>query len=72
MNQTPHNESDVMPAVEHPFKEMWRMFFRNKAALIGLGMLSIVVFMALAGPMLYSIDPFDIVWAPMSPPGEGG
>jgi len=62
---------DGMP-VDHPLKEMWRMFFRNKAALFGLGLLLAIVFMALLGPLLYHIDPFEIVWAPLAPPGEEG
>ncbi len=66
------NDSAEMMQVEHPFKEMWRMFFRNKAALFGLFLLFAIIFMAFIGPFLYRVDPFDIVWAPMAPPGEEG
>ena len=72
MNSSDQNNSDDFVPVEHPFKEMWRMFFRNKAALFGLGLLLAIILMALLGPFLYRIDPFDIVWAPLAPPGEEG
>ena len=72
MNSSDQNNSDDLVPVEHPFKEMWRMFFRNKAALFGLGLLLAIILMALLGPFLYRIDPFDIVWAPLAPPGEEG
>ncbi|MEN8245220.1 MAG: ABC transporter permease [Thermodesulfobacteriota bacterium] len=61
-----------MLSVEHPLKEMARMFFRNKSAMFGLVLLTAIIFMALAGPYIYSIDPFDMVWAPFAPPGEEG
>jgi len=72
MKPSNSNDSVDMLQVEHPFKEMWRMFFRNKAALLGLGLLIAIIFMAFVGPVLYRVDPFDIVWAPMAPPGEEG
>lgn len=72
MNSSDQNNSDDFVPVEHPFKEMWRMFFRNKAALFGLGLLLAIILMAFLWPFLYRIDPFDIVWAPLAPPGEEG
>ena len=72
MNSSDQNNADDFVPVEHPFKEMWRMFFRNKAALSGLGLLLAIIAMALLGPLLYPTDPFDIVWAPLAPPGEEG
>ncbi len=72
MKPSNNHDSAEMMQVEHPFKEMWRMFFRNKAALFGLALLFAIIFMAFVGPFLYRVDPFDIVWAPMAPPGEEG
>jgi peptide/nickel transport system permease protein len=72
MNSSDQNNSNDFVPVEHPLKEMWRMFFRNKAALFGLGLLLAIILMASLGPFLYRIDPFDIVWAPLAPPGEEG
>lgn len=46
------------------------MFVRNKAALAGLFMLLVVVFVALFGSNIYPVDPFDMVGAPLTQPGE--
>lgn len=55
---------------DRPLLEVWRMFYANKAALAGLVLWLIIVFTAFFGPLLYSVDPFEMVGAPMSPPGE--
>lgn len=55
-----------------PLSEAWEMFRGNHAAMAGLGVLIIIVFGAIFGPMLYPTDPFDMVWAPFSPPGQDG
>ena len=46
------------------------MFRRSPAAMFGLGLLTLVALMTFVGPMLYPVDPFDIVWAPLTPPGQ--
>ncbi len=51
-----------------PTREGWRVFRRNKAAMFGLVMLSLVVIAMIVGPGLYSVDPFDITAAPFTPP----
>ena len=56
--------------VEHPAREAWRMFIRNRSAVLGLILLAGVVVMTFLGPALYAVDPFEIVWAPFTPPGE--
>jgi peptide/nickel transport system permease protein len=58
--------------VEHPFKEMGRMFVRNKAAILGLGLLAVIIFSTSVGTLLYPTDPFAMVSAPLSPPGQQG
>ena len=58
--------------VEHPAVEAWRMFIGNGSAIVGLVILALVVLASLFGPLLYPVDPFDIVWAPLSRPGEEG
>ncbi|MFH1092199.1 MAG: ABC transporter permease [Pseudomonadota bacterium] len=72
MNQSQPETATPEIKVEHPFKEMGRMFLRNKSAILGLGLMVMIIFMALVGPTLYPTDPFAVVWAPLSPPGEGG
>ncbi|WP_238365039.1 ABC transporter permease [Mesobacterium pallidum] len=64
-----------LPPVEKarsPLSEAWEMFRRNHSAMAGLVILTFIVLGAIFGPMLYPTDPFDMVWAPFSPPGEEG
>ncbi|KNG93103.1 ABC transporter permease [Pseudaestuariivita atlantica] len=60
------------PVSRHPMVEAWVNFRRNWAALFGLVVLSLIVLAAILGPVLYPTDPFDMVWAPFSPPGAQG
>ena len=59
-------------APKHPLREVWQTFCANRAALVGLILLGLIVFAAIFGPVLYPTDPFDMVWAPFSPPGQQG
>ena len=56
------------PPVEGPWAEALRMFARNRAALVGVALLAIVLLVAIAGPWVYPADPFEIRFAPMTPP----
>jgi peptide/nickel transport system permease protein len=47
----------------------WRRFRNNRAAVGGLVALAAIVAFAMAGPMLYPVDPFDMVGQPSVPPG---
>ena len=58
-----------IPSIEHPLREAARMFARNKAALGGLILLVGILILTLVVPFFYTVDPFDLVWAPLSPPG---
>lgn len=53
-----------------PWREGWRVFRANKAALVGLTLLVLVSLMMLAGPGLYGVDAMDIAAAPFVPPFE--
>jgi len=68
----PTDPEEIPIIVEHPLREAWRMYRRNGAAMLGLVLLSLIILMSIFGPSLYPVDPFDIVWAPLSPPGDGG
>lgn len=65
------NEAPVAQA-RSPFSEAFEMFRRNHLAVAGLMVLFLIVLAGLFGPTLYPGDPFDMVWAPFSPPGEEG
>jgi len=58
--------------VEHPLVETARMYLRNYSAVLGLIVLSLIVMISLIGPLVYSTDPFEMVWAPFTKPGEQG
>jgi peptide/nickel transport system permease protein len=53
---------------ERRYLEAWRMFKGNKAAVLGLCMWGVIVFIALLGPLIYKVDPFELVGAPMTAP----
>lgn len=57
---------------QSPLSEAWSMFRRNHAAMAGLAVLIIIVLGAIFGPYLYPGQPFEMVWAPFSPPGVDG
>lgn len=60
---------DTGTAGERPAAEFWRVFWRNRAAVVGLALLVAVLVASLLGPLIYGVDPFDIVWAPLTEPG---
>ena len=65
-------KKDSLIQVESPLFETLRMFSANYAAVTGLIILTFVIFISLIGPQFYKTDPFEMVWAPFSPPGEEG
>jgi peptide/nickel transport system permease protein len=68
-------ETTQLPPIEKarsPLSEAWEIFRGNHAAMAGLIVLVIIILGAIFGPMLYPTDPFDMVWAPFSPPGQDG
>lgn len=51
-------------------RDFWRRFRRNKAALAGLGMLTLVLAMAVSAAQLFPADPWDMVAQPFAWPGQ--
>lgn len=72
MTDKPNIAEEETPQAQSPLSEAWGMFRRNHAALLALVVLALIVFTAIFGPILYPTDPFDMVWAPFSPPGAEG
>ena len=58
--------------IVHPLAEMATMFLRNYAAVVGLCLLVAILLFTFVGPYLHPVDPFEMVWAPFSAPGEEG
>ena len=51
-----------------PAREAWRVFRRNKAAMLGLVLLCCITLVMVLGPGLYGVKPFDIMGAPFTEP----
>ncbi|MEW9920291.1 ABC transporter permease [Marimonas sp. MJW-29] len=64
--------SQPVPKAQSPLSEAWDMFKRNHAAMAGLVVLCLIVLGAIFGPYLYPGQPFEMAWAPFSPPGVDG
>ena len=46
------------------------LFIRNRSTIAGLVLIALVLAMTLVVPAFYPVDPFDIVWRPLAPPGQ--
>ena len=72
MSAAPVRDATTPPpmAVEvlSPSREAWRVFRGNKAAMLGLVLLAIVIVTMLVGPTLYPVGPFDLAGKPFTPP----
>ncbi len=71
----PESETVLEEKVEkarHPFAEAAGMFMRNHAAVAGLVVLTLIILAAIFAPILFPADPFAMVWAPFTPPGQEG
>ena len=64
------NAPSATPKVEalSPWREAWRVFRANKAAMLGLAILTVIVGAMVFGPSLYGVAPFDIAGAPFTEP----
>ncbi|MEO0362043.1 MAG: ABC transporter permease, partial [Pseudomonadota bacterium] len=69
---TAPDAAEPQPKARSPLAETFAMFLGNHAAVAASIVLALIVFGAIFGPILYPTDPFDMVWAPFSPPGEEG
>lgn len=72
MSDTPILPKETIQKARSPMAEATEMFLKNHAAVAALVVLVVIVLGAIFGPMLYGTDPYDMVWAPFSPPGEEG
>jgi peptide/nickel transport system permease protein len=51
-----------------PLKEAWTVYRRNAPAVFGALLLLAIVIFVLYGTFIYKGDPYEIVWAPQTPP----
>lgn len=52
--------------------QFWRLFSRNRSAVMGLFILIAIFLMALSAPLFFPADPFSLAGQSMSPPGANG
>ena len=52
--------------------QFWRLFRRNRSAVLGLIILGLVILMAATAHLMFPEDPFRLAGRSMSPPGENG
>ncbi len=57
------------PEAISPLREAWIVYRRNRRAMFGTLLLAVIVAFVLYGTFLYAGDPYEIVWAPQTPPG---
>ena len=62
----------AVDGVRGPLREFVRIYSKNHVAVAAMVVLLLIVSVAIVGPPLYSDDPFEMVWAPFSPPGADG
>ncbi len=65
-------ESPSPIKARHPAADAIAMFFKNIPAVVALIVLTAIILAGIFGPIFYAADPYDMVWAPFSPPGEEG
>ncbi|MEM1276378.1 MAG: ABC transporter permease [Pseudomonadota bacterium] len=53
-------------------QDFWKRFARNRSALLGLGIIIVIVLMAATAQLFFPDDPFSLAGRAMSPPGENG
>ena len=71
-SETPAGQEIRELKIQHPLSEMAAMFFKNYAAVVGLILLIFIILFAFVGPIIYPTDPFEMVWAPFTLPGQEG
>ena len=60
----------LAPQPISPLREAWTAYRRNSAAVVGSLLLLVIVAFVLYGTFMYQGDPYEIVWAPQTPPGS--
>ena len=63
-------KSLAIPKPPSQSKEALKVFCRNPSAVFGFILLLIIILTSVIGPILMSVDPFEIIGPPMEPPGS--
>jgi peptide/nickel transport system permease protein len=54
---------------QRPGADAWEIYRQSPTAMLGLVLVLLISVLAIIGPLVYPVDPFEIIWAPMSAPG---
>lgn len=54
---------------QSPIREAMRAFRQSWAGMLGLILLVLVILFTYIGPLFYPVDPFEVIWAPLTAPG---
>lgn len=68
---TPESGEITRPA-RAPQSGKWARFKKDRAALFGLILLTVIIAITIFGPFFYPTDPFAVVASPLTPPGGDG
>ncbi len=71
MTKNFQNDYEMVTA-KHPLLEMWRVYKKNRAALLGLFLFLFVLALTVVAPYFCRVDPFELAGAPITAPGEAG
>ncbi len=66
----PPTSPPAAPEAVSPGLQSWRMFRQNHSALFGLAIIAVIVLVSVFGPYVYIVPPREMVWMPLTPPGE--
>ncbi|MFC3527384.1 ABC transporter permease [Paracoccus mangrovi] len=66
----PPTNPPAAPEAVSPGLQSWRMFRQNHSALFGLAIIAVIVLVSVFGPYVYTVPPREMVWMPLTPPGE--
>jgi peptide/nickel transport system permease protein len=58
------------PKSVSPGKQVWQMFRQNHSAMVGLFILFAIIVVSIIGPYVYTVSPREMVWMPLTPPGQ--
>lgn len=62
------NSQEIVQS-QSPWREAARAFRQSWAGMLGIFILILVILFTFVGPFFYPVDPFEIIWAPLTPPG---
>jgi len=63
-------DPEILPNRPTPLTLLWRRYFKNKAARVGLIILAFVLLASMLGPFVYPVNPFEMLGKKFMAPGD--